>query len=651
MNNNDLLGTFSPRRFLVFLTCLFIASRALAVTASNSSSVIPITGSGFELPDIAAQSFQYTPESLEWVYSGGAGISDNGSPFTNCNPTAPEGQQVLFLQQAGRVQTEVSIPTPGAYRVSFRGAQRGCINTPQGQSIRVSIGGKTLGSVRPAGNSYQLLYSAVLWLQQGSYSLRLEGANSEGDNTAFIDDIQLERLPLWSEPETWQEGRPPGVGSEVVIPAGTTVVMDNANAANVIRVQGILTTPLNRDFSLNTNEVHVMDGGLLELGRSDAPFSGKGTITLMGDNPAADSKQIRGMNGSRIELHGRPQLSWTQLGETAAIGDNTITLKDAVNWNAGDRIVIASTDFDMNHAEEFTIIKVSSDKRTLTLDNQLTHRHFGELQRYTDNGQSWNLDERAEVGLLSRNLLVQGDEDSERLAYGGNIMVMTGAVGRVSNVELSRMGQRLKLGRYPFHWHLAGDASGQFIRNSSIHHTYNRAITIHGTDNAVVADNVCYDNLGHAVFMEDGNETGNIIVRNLGLVTRKPSARYALLPSDTTNGRLRNASGPATFWITHPHNTVRNNHAAGSDGSGFWFAFHQNPSSPVFEPGLNPNLLNLPAGAIDNNTAHSNFHGWLLGMAPMPGDLSQSPNLNNDYMPRQEPVVNGLTVFKNYLGM
>ena len=39
---------------------------------------------------------------------------------------------------------------------------------------------------------------------------------------------------------------------------------------------------------------------------------------------------------------------------------------------------------------------------------------------------------------------------------------------------------------------------------------------------------------------------------NLGLVTRRPSAEDALLPSDIDN--QRNMSGPATFWMTHPLN-------------------------------------------------------------------------------------------------
>ncbi|MDG9669446.1 FG-GAP-like repeat-containing protein [Hahella sp. CR1] len=636
---------------LTTVAALTFCQSAMAVTAVGEGVVTPIGDSGFETPDVPSGGYQYLPKGGEWAFADSAGITENGSAFTSCNPATPQGQQALFIQQTGQVQKTITIPSAGAYRVNLRGAQRGCINSSQGQTLRVSLAGSQVGRIRPQDTNYRLYHSTAMWLEPGKYQLLLSGLSASGDNTAFVDDVQLEKLPMWSEASSWLENSVPGPGEEVYIPAGSTMVLDNLNAASVIINEGILTAPVNRDFTLDVAEIHVMAGGLLELGREEAPFNGQGVITLLGDNPAAESKLIHAMNGGRIEMHGQPQRSWTQLGASAAIGDNSITLKETVNWRAGDRIVIASSDFDMNHAEEFTIVSLSGDRKTLTLNDRLAYNHFGKLQQYSDNGQSWTLDERAEVGLLSRNLRIQGDEDSGRIAYGGNIMVMRGAFGRLSNVELTRMGQRRKLGRYPFHWHLAGNAAGQYIRNSSIHHTYNRAITVHGTNNASVENNVCYDNLGHALFMEDGNETGNRIVGNLGMVTRKPAPEYALLPSDFTNGRLRNASGPSTFWITNPNNIVQNNHAAGSDGSGFWFAFHQNPNSPVFVPGLNPNVQNLPAGAIDNNTAHSSFHGWLLGMAPTPNDASQTPNLNNDYMPQQEPVINGLTVYKNYLGM
>ena len=65
--------------------------------------------------------------------------------------------------------------------------------------------------------------------------------------------------------------------------------------------------------------------------------------------------------------------------------------------------------------------------------------------------------------------------------------------------------------------------------------------------------------------LQSGSETANLIEGNVGILTR---ASDALLVSDAT---------PATFFITHPNNTVRNNRAAGGAGSGFWYSLSDNP--------------------------------------------------------------------------
>ena len=93
-------------------------------------------------------------------------------------------------------------------------------------------------------------------------------------------------------------------------------------------------------------------------------------------------------------------------GATAAVGATQITLKEAPSWRVGDEIVIASTDFDMNQAEVRKITAISG--ASITLDRPLVYMHWGVLQSYK--GGTRTLDERAEVGLLTRNILVQGDE-------------------------------------------------------------------------------------------------------------------------------------------------------------------------------------------------------------------------------------------------
>ncbi len=52
---------------------------------------------------------------------------------------------------------------------------------------------------------------------------------------------------------------------------------------------------------------------------------------------------------------------------------------------------------------------------------------------------------------------------------------------------------------------------GSYVKANSIHHSYQRACTTHGTRNWEVRDNVAFDVMGHAYFVEDGNEQNNYI--------------------------------------------------------------------------------------------------------------------------------------------
>ena len=180
--------------------------------------------------------------------------------------------------------------------------------------------------------------------------------------------------------------------------------------------------------------------------------------------------------------------------------------------------------------------------------------------------------------------------------FGGHIMAMDGSTMNVAGVELTRMGQHLTLARYPIHWHINGDVTGQYIKNSAIHDTFNRCVTIHATDNLLVENNVTYNTVGHCFFMEDGIESGNRLVRNLGIQTKchptlpcvptilaaagEPSAgtkngqasEDVLLPSDNT---------ASTYWITNPDNIYIDNVAAGSDSNGFWMSLPEHPNGAM----------------------------------------------------------------------
>jgi G8 domain len=397
----------------------------------------------------------------------------------------------------------------------------------------------------------------------------------------------------WSDRATWPDKKVPVAGAKVTIPEGKSVILDvSPPALGSITIMGKLAFADTKDLELTTE--WIMVHGELEVGTEAKPFTHKATITLT-DNVKDEEMMGMGdrgimLSGGTLNLHGGITNTWTKLAKTAAAGSNSIDVLNASQWKAGDEIVLASTDYDPRQAERRTISAVNGN--TVTLDKPLEYMHFGKI--------TFDVDERGEVGLLTRNIKVQGSEDAAQSFFGGHIMAMVTSHMYVEGVELNRMGQNLTLARYPIHWHVAGDATGQYIRNAAIHDTYNRCVTVHGTHNLRVENNVTFNTVGHCFFMEDGIEHGNQFIHNLAMQTKchtsKPcvptnlaasgeasfayenraagrqngqQSKDVLLPSDNT---------VASYWITNPDNIYRDNVAAGSDANGFWMSLPEHPN-------------------------------------------------------------------------
>lgn len=382
----------------------------------------------------------------------------------------------------------------------------------------------------------------------------------------------------WSSPASWPGNQLPGPDSSVVVEANQTLVLDTDTAVKNITVLGTLVFA-DKDLSLTTEYLMVHGPGTLQIGTADKPYTHKATLTLIGNNPTQDimgmgSKFIAAMMGGKLEIYGQPRVSWSKLNATAAQGANRITLLDPVDWQVGESIVVASTDLEPSRAEQRKITAVSSDKLSVSLDSPLDYAHYGELQTF--GGKT--LDERAEVGLLSRNIVIQSSADSTAGQFGGHVMVMgsdasqreTNAAlsssAHVRGVEFRRMGQYQILGRYPFHWHRNGQSQGNFIEGSSFHDNFQRAIVVHSTDNATVKDNVVFASVGHSFMTEDGSETGNLFEHNLGINTQA----FGSEPTNPVQAK-QNDTQAATFWIKGPNNRFIGNAAAGGEHSAFWF--------------------------------------------------------------------------------
>jgi len=323
-------------------------------------------------------------------------------------------------------------------------------------------------------------------------------------------------------------------------------------------------------------------------------------------------------SGSRIELHAADaaKVSWTHLRQTANQGATVLRLADATGWEVGDQIAIASSSERPEHDEVRTITQVQDGGRTVLVDRGLDHGHYSGRRTYSNglsgaDARTWTLDQRAEVALLSRNVTIQGDANSEQDGFGGHTMTMAGAEHHISGVELYRMGQVNRNGRYPIHYHMLGDASGQYVTNSSSHRSYNKGATIHGTFNTLFQDNVLFDHQGHGLYLEDGAEHGHSILGNIAFGTHATDG--SLLASEETQ--------VSSFWLDNPANTFVGNVAAGSDKFGVWIkdleAFH-GPSANAFD--FNTTPRSYDDLVFEDNVTHSSQEGlFFTGIGPDSG--------------------------------
>lgn len=69
-----------------------------------------------------------------------------------------------------------------------------------------------------------------------------------------------------------------------------------------------------------------------------------------------------------LSMHGIPkQTTWTRLSETANAGDTVIQVYGEPDWNVGDHIVIAGTNWhNSGDHEEMYIASISGSEITLT---------------------------------------------------------------------------------------------------------------------------------------------------------------------------------------------------------------------------------------------------------------------------------------------
>lgn len=406
---------------------------------------------------------------------------------------------------------------------------------------------------------------------------------------------------LWSSPSTWIRGSGvgaiPGPGDYVGITSGNPVVLDtNVGIRNLagLDVNDRLSVLDVQTYALGVSRMTINVGGSFVVGTAASRFVNDFTLQLTdrwlgSPHGHAQENCMLLVTGGAISMHGNnaasgggTQLSWLRLlngNDLIANVSNTLTLDAVPGWNPGAEVVIASTDFDMNQAEVRSILAVAGNVVTLT--SAVNKNHHG-------TNESGIVHERAEVGLLSRNVRVIGPQNAATTQRGGTCMFVKSPppsslvpIVQLDWVEFRDLGWFGAKGRYPVHIHEIGTAPGTYVKGCAIRRSFNRAIAVHDTNNVLLQDNVAYDVIGHAYYLEDGGEIDNDLLHNLGLVTKIPPLPSGVAtwgdPWPTTIGGTGtdffavSDEQVSTFWIPNSDNTFHDNAAAGSEVHGIWY--------------------------------------------------------------------------------
>ncbi len=342
--------------------------------------------------------------------------------------------------------------------------------------------------------------------------------------------------------------------------------------------------------------------------------------------------QLLGMKGATYDTKtdGDPSntgTSWMRLTNVST-DQKTITVsKSPSTWAAGDHIVVTTTDYLPTHNEE-RVIGHLVGTNMVVLTEPLTYLHNSN-QYPLPSGTPASIgprgpraiDTRAAVGLLTRSIEIlsegiQPDTDTSEHDhfpptkgnyFGGHTIVRQGFTNyQVKGVEFYRLGQGGVIGHYPVHFHMArktpqpsDPTQMPYVRDSSIHDSMTRWITVHATQGMTIARNVGYLSIGHGFYLEDATEVNNKLYANLGAgviagvhsSTLNPRDTPGILarPGDSPRGDFMpyrsDWNHPSAFWIMNGWNDFQYNMAAGvtSCGSCYWLLPGANGGPSMFE--------------------------------------------------------------------
>lgn len=233
--DDELLGNFKPKsgQFKKFKTDTFTTTggwhviKFVATTTSGDNTAfiddIKITyptdddeeagepdlvNGNFEEPYINTdvELFRIGPFSAGWDFNNKAGVQPNDSPFGA--EDAPDGTQTAVLQTGNGIQGVISQDvyfSRGSYSISFKAAGR--TNYGGLQTFDVLVDDQVIGSYAPTSVQFIAMQTENFTVTQGYHTISFVAtSDTDGDNTAYIDDVRIGEAAYEFKPELLNAG-------------------------------------------------------------------------------------------------------------------------------------------------------------------------------------------------------------------------------------------------------------------------------------------------------------------------------------------------------------------------------------------------------------------------------------------------------------
>ena len=273
---------------------------------------------------------------------------------------------------------------------------------------------------------------------------------AENNSTIKITTNTNSSTRYWSDTTQWPKGVIPQAGDNITIPANWTIMLDiDTSSLGTLIIEGSLYFSSSApNLTLTAEKIWVK--GQLFIGTSSIDrYNNSARILLTGLSTAntltmnttqlAPSNKVLAVTGN-LTLYGRAvNNAYTRLQAPTTIGAKSITVPASIDWKVGDKIFVAPSQKAYSEYETRTITAINGG--VITLDQPLNHYHHG-APTVTKTTPYGTLDMRAEVGLLTRNIMIEGTNQDN---WGGRVYIaqITSSRGRIdlNGVEMINLGQ------------------------------------------------------------------------------------------------------------------------------------------------------------------------------------------------------------------